>query len=615
MTTTSPVLNPTYRTHTCGELRANNVGETVKLSGWVDRRRDHGGVVFIDLRDTYGKTQIVFDPEREGVSAEMIEEITHTPLESVITVEGEVLARGADLVNEKLDTGAIEVSVTALKVVSKVEKLPYSLHDENTPEELRLQYRFMDLRTDKMQHAVKLRGDVFSNMRERMASHGFREFQTPILTASSPEGARDFLVPSRLHPGKFYALPQAPQQFKQLLMVSGFDRYFQIAPCFRDEDARADRSPTEFYQLDLEMSFVEQDDVFNLVEDVVGGMFKQFANHDGTPRTVDKAPWVRIPFADAMLKYGTDKPDLRIPLEIMDVSDVWAASDFGVFKGIVADGGHVRALPAPKCGEKPRSWFDTIAKYAQNELGAPAAPGHIIWSAEGEFKGPLVKFLKPEQIEKMFKDADLTKGDGLFFVAAKGDFLYKLAGPLRVKLGEELGCKEIRTFRFCWITDFPLYEKDESTGKIDFSHNPFSMPHGGREALENKDPLDITGQQYDAVCNGYEILSGAIRNADPETMVKAFEIAGYTREQVETEFKGMISAFKHGAPPHGGCALGMERLVMLLTENHNIRAVTAFPMTQQGIDLMMGAPSEVSPAQLKDLCLMHVNLPQKDKVA
>lgn len=596
-------INPRYRTLKCGEPKLEHVGQAAKLSGWIFRRRDHGGVVFIDLRDTTGITQVVFKPDTLG--ADVIDAITHTGVESVICVEGKIIARGEGLVNPNLPTGAIEMEVAKFTVLGRADPLPYSILDDSAPEELRLTYRFLDLRREDVSNTIKLRGDVIRSVRERMWAKGFREFQTPILTASSPEGARDFLVPSRLHPGKYYALPQAPQQFKQLLMVSGFDKYFQVAPCFRDEDARADRCPTDFYQLDLEMSFVEQDDIFNLVEDVIGGIFEEFKDWNGNDRNpngrhVVAPQWVRIPYNEALLKYSSDKPDLRCPLEISDVSDVWAESEFGVFKGIIAAKGNIRMIGVPGATTQPRSWFDQIGKWAQDELGAPAAPGYITWKEDG-FGGPLTKFLKPEQIEAMFLRAKIGQGGVIFFVAGKEPQIHKILNPLRVRLGKDCNLNEANVFKFAWIVDFPMFEKDETSGKIDFSHNPFSMPQGGLEALNTMDPLDIYATQYDLVCNGYELISGGIRNHQPEAMLKAFEIAGYGEETVKDKFRGMWKAFHLGAPPHGGCAAGLERVVMLLAESNMVREVVAFPMTQRGEDLLMGAPAVVEERQLKEL--------------
>ncbi len=600
-----------YRTHTCGQLTRDHVGTEVKLSGWIYRRRDHGGVVFIDLRDHFGVTQIVFHPDNAG--AEMIERVTHMSLESVIQIDGKAIARDDSQVNPKMATGEIEVDVAAMTVLNEAKDMPYNISDDSIPEEMRLKYRFLDLRTERVHSTMKLRNDVMRHVRETMWAKGFDEFQTPILTASSPEGARDFLVASRLHPGKFYALPQAPQQFKQLLMCSGFDKYFQIAPCFRDEDARADRSPTEFYQLDMELSFTDEEEVFAINEEVVGGIFSKFANWGGEQeRSVDGTPWRRIPFDEAMLKYASDKPDLRVPLEIRDVSDVFANSDFGVFKNMVAAGGAVRAIPAPGATEKPRSWFDGIGSWAQKELGAPAAPGYISWTVEGDFKGPLAKFLSQEQLEDIFKRCELKRGDVVFFVASKDNSLFKIAAPLRVRIGQDLGLAEENSFKFCWITDFPMFEENEDLPNgIDFSHNPFSAPVGGLDALQNQDPLTIKARQYDLVCNGYELLSGAIRNAEPKVLSTAFEMVGYDRAQIEEDFKGMLTAFKLGAPPHGGSALGLERVIMLLADTNIIRDVVIFPMTQRGEDLMMGAPNTANKQQLRELYLTHKNLPEE----
>lgn len=601
---TAGALHP-WRSHMCGQLRASDVGKSAKLSGWMFRRRDHGGVVFIDLRDTTGVTQVVFKPEVLDSAA--IEKITHTGLESVIQVTGKVLARGEGLTNPKMATGEIELVVESFEILGKADPLPYAITDDSTPEEMRLTYRFLDLRRDDVQSTIRLRNAVVRNIRERMWGLGFQEFHTPILTASSPEGARDFLVPSRLHPGKFYALPQAPQQFKQLLMVSGFDRYFQIAPCFRDEDARADRCPTDFYQLDLEMSFIRQEDVFAVAESVLGGLFEDFKDWNGNSRndagrSVVKAPWKKIPYDTAMLKYACDKPDLRCPLEISDVSDIWAASEFEVFKKLIADKGVVRMIGVPGAAAQPRSWFDQVGGWAQKELGSPAAPGYITLK-DGEYKGPLTKFLSAEQVKALFDRAGVGEGASVFFVAGKLPGVYKILNPLRVRLGADCGLNEKNIFKFCWIVDFPMFEKDEDTGKIDFSHNPFSMPQGGLEALKTMDPLDIKAFQYDLVCNGYELISGGIRNHLPEAMLKAFEIAGYDAQVVKDKFRGMWKAFHLGTPPHGGCAAGLERVVMLLAESNMVREVVAFPMTQKGEDLLMGAPTEANPRQLKELSI------------
>ncbi|MFZ2586807.1 MAG: aspartate--tRNA ligase [Alphaproteobacteria bacterium] len=598
--------NP-YRTHLCGEMRQTHVGQTVKLAGWMFRRRDHGGVVFIDVRDNSGIVQVVLKPETVGAAA--IEAITHTGLESVVSFEGKIIARGEDLANPNMPTGEIELEVTTHTVLGRADPLPYALTDDSVPEELRLTYRFLDLRRDDVHNTIHLRSDVVASIRKSMWALGFREFQTPILTASSPEGARDFLVPSRLHPGKFYALPQAPQQFKQLLMMSGFDKYFQIAPCFRDEDARADRCPTDFYQLDLEMSFPTQDAIFDVAEHVVGGVFDEFKNWNGNGRkhtdmALTPAPWVRIPYDESMAKYACDKPDLRCPLVIQDCSAIWAESEFQVFKSMVAKGDVVRMIGVPGAASQPRSWFDAVGKWAQDELGSPAAPGYISLK-DGEFKGPLTKFLKPEQVKAIFDQAGQTENGVVFFVAGKYATTHKILNPLRVRLGKDCGLNETGIYKFCWIVDFPMYERDDATGKIDFSHNPFSMPQGGLEALNTQDPLTIKAFQYDLVCNGYELISGGIRNHLPEAMIRAFEIAGLPPEMVKDKFQGMWKAFHYGAPPHGGCAAGLERMVMLLAESTMVRDVVIFPMTQRGEDLLMGAPTVVDDRQLKEL---HIKL-------
>ena len=588
-------MSHSYRTHHCAQLSAQEINQEVRLSGWIYRRRDHGGVVFIDLRDHYGVTQVVFHPE-----SALIDKVSHLSLESVIQVTGKVIAREEAQINSKLPTGEIEVEVTAVEVLSEVESLPWAIADESIPEELRLKHRYMDLRREKLHANINLRSDVIASIRKRMWALGFREYQTPILTASSPEGARDFLVPSRLHPGQFYALPQAPQQFKQLLMMSGFDKYFQVAPCFRDEDPRADRSPGEFYQLDIEMSFVEQDDVFAVTENVIGGLFQEFSGERKVVTGTDSQAFVRIPFDDALLKYGTDKPDLRNPIEIADVSDIFAASEFKAFKGVVEKGGVVRAIPAPKAATQPRSWFDKLVGWATKELGAGGL-GYITKTDEGEYKGPIAKFLSEEQIDDIFAKSDAGKGDVVFFMACEKHHIMKLVGPVRTRLGEDLDLIEKGVFKFCWIVDFPMFEYDEENKKMEFSHNPFSMPQGGLEALESQNPLDIKAFQYDVVCNGFELSSGAIRNHRPDVMYKAFEIAGYTRSEVDVNFGGMISAFKYGAPPHGGIAPGIDRMVMLLADVPNIREIIAFPMNQRAQDLMMGAPANVSPEQLREL--------------
>jgi aspartyl-tRNA synthetase len=592
-----------YRSHTCGELRRTHVGATVRLSGWVHRKRDHGNLLFIDLRDHYGITQCVVD-----TSSPIFAAMESARPESVVTVTGNVVARSAETANARLATGEVELQVRAFVLQSTAEMLPFQVAQEGDyPEEMRLKYRFLDLRTERLHANIVLRSKVIASIRRRMIDQGFMEFQTPILTSSSPEGARDFLVPSRMHPGKFYALPQAPQQFKQLLMVSGFDRYFQIAPCFRDEDARADRSPGEFYQLDFEMSFVTQDDVFAAIEPVLAGVFDEFA---GT-RSVTPPPFPRIAYDEAMLKYGVDKPDLRNPLVIADVGEVFDGSGFAVFAKIVAAGGVVRAIPAPATAGKPRSFFDKMNAWAQ-EQGAPGM-GYIVFE-EGAAKGPIAKFLDADRLARLKELAKVGDGDAVFFAAdRKAGAAAKLAGAARKRLGEDLDLVEKNAFRFCWIVDFPMYELNEDTGKIEFSHNPFSMPQGGLEALETRDPLTIKAFQYDIVCNGVELSSGAIRNHLPEIMYKAFAIAGYGREEVESRFGGMLNAFKFGAPPHGGSAPGIDRIVMLLADEPNIREIVAFPMNQQAVDLLMQAPNGVDSARLKEL---HIRLdlpPEKRK--
>jgi aspartyl-tRNA synthetase len=589
-----------YRTHNCAALRESDVGQTVRLSGWVHRKRDHGGVLFVDLRDHYGLTQIVADVDSPALSV-----LEGLRLESVVTIDGSVKARTPETVNQNLPTGAIEVYAREIAVQSRADELPMPVAGEQEyPEDIRLKYRFLDLRRETMHRNVMLRSQVIASLRRRMNDQGFNEFQTPILSASSPEGARDYLVPSRLHPGTFYALPQAPQMFKQLLMVAGFDRYFQIAPCFRDEDLRADRAP-EFYQLDFEMSFVTQDDVFAAIEPVLQGVFAEFS----AGRTVDDAPFVRIPYAESLLKYGTDKPDLRNPLLISDVSQHFEQSGFGLFEKIVGSGGVVRTIPAPNTHEKSRKFFDDMNEWARKE--GFAGLGYVT-RKQGEFGGPIAKNHGPENMQKIYDELGLGENDGLFFAAGKEKDAAKLAGAARTRVGEELGLIEQGVFRFCWIVDFPMFEYDEDLKKVDFSHNPFSMPQGEMEALETKDPLEILAWQYDIVCNGYELSSGAIRNHRPEIMYKAFEIAGYSQEEVDANFSGMIEAFKLGAPPHGGSAPGIDRIVMLLADEPNIREVIAFPMNQRAQDLMMGAPSAVSPRQLREL---HIRLVEPPKAS
>ncbi len=591
-----------YRSHTCSQLTKADVGEEVRLSGWIHRKRDHGGLLFVDLRDHYGITQIVAE-EGEGDFAVL----DGLRVESVVTVTGKVVARSDETVNAELPTGAIEVRAATVDVQSAAAELPMPVFgDAEYPEEIRLKYRYLDLRRDKMHRNILLRSNVISSIRKRMVDQGFQELQTPILTASSPEGARDYLVPSRIHPGKFYALPQAPQMFKQLLMVAGFDRYFQIAPCFRDEDARADRSPGEFYQLDLEMSFVTQDDVFAALEPVLHGVFEEFA--DG--KSVTPAPFPRIPYREAMLKYGSDKPDLRNPIEISDVGDHFVGSGFGLFAKMVEAGHVVRAIPAPGAGAKSRKFFDEMNDWARAE--GYAGLGYIKIT-DGVPGGPIAKNHGEEATAKLIEALGLGDDDGVFFAAGKADEAAKLAGAARTRIGQSLELIDEGRFDFCWIVDFPMFEQDDETGKIVFSHNPFSMPQGELEALETKDPLDILAWQYDIVCNGVELSSGAIRNHRPEIMYKAFEIAGYSQEDVDRDFAGMIGAFKYGAPPHGGSAPGIDRIVMLLADEPNIREVVLFPMNQRAEDLMMNAPSPVSERQLKELHL-KLDLP-KAKVA
>ena len=586
-----------YRTHTCNQIRKSHTGETVKLSGWVHRKRDHGQLLFIDLRDHYGITQLVANSED---NKELFDSLSMVRFESVVTVTGKVLARVNETVNKDLATGEIEVAVESFILESAAEVLPLQVNsDAEFPEETRLTYRFLDLRREKLHNNILLRSKVISSLRRRMTEQGFNEFQTPILTASSPEGARDYLVPSRVHPGKFYALPQAPQMFKQLLMVAGFDRYFQVAPCFRDEDARADRSPGEFYQLDIEMSFVTQEDVFVAIEPVLHGLFTEFSSKAATPY-----PFPRIAYKDAMLQYGCDKPDLRNPLKISDASSVFAGSGFGIFNKIIENKGVIRAIPAPKTAEQPRSFFDKMIAYAQS-LGA-AGLAYITFTADGTPKSPIAKFLTPEKLEELKKTAGLKNGDSVFFSSGEELPAAKLAGHIRTKIGEELGLIEKDCYKFCWVVDFPYYEWDEEENKIIFSHNPFSMPQGGMQALldagnDREKLLNIHAYQYDIVCNGIELSSGAIRNHRPDMMYKAFEIAGYNQETVDTRFGAMIKAFKFGAPPHGGLAPGIDRMVMLLADEPNIREVITFPMNQKAEDLMMQAPAFVEEKQLREL--------------
>jgi aspartyl-tRNA synthetase len=585
-----------YRTHTCAELRAADVGSTVRLSGWIHRKRDHGGVLFVDLRDHYGLTQLVC---RAGTEALAV--LDSLRVESVVTVTGQVVGREGGAVNAKLATGDIEVVVDTVEVQSAAAEVPMPVAGEQDyPEDIRLRYRYLDLRRERLHANIMLRSKVIASIRNRMIGQGFTEFQTPILTASSPEGARDYLVPSRVHPGKFYALPQAPQMFKQLLMVAGFDRYFQIAPCFRDEDARADRSPGEFYQLDFEMSFVTQDDVFGAIEPVLAGLFEEFADGKSVTAAGD---FPRIPYREAMLKYGSDKPDLRNPLIVHDVGAHFVGSGFGLFAGLVEKGRVVRAVAAPNTAEKSRKFFDEMNDWARAE--GFAGLGYATRKS-GEWGGPIAKNHGSEGMDRIAADMGLGPDDGIFFAAGKESDAAKLAGAARTRVAEQLDLVEKDAFRFCWIVDFPMFEYNDEQKKIDFSHNPFSMPQGEIEALETKDPLDILAWQYDIVCNGVELSSGAIRNHRPDIMYKAFEIAGYSREEVDTSFPGMIGAFKYGAPPHGGSAPGIDRIVMLLADEPNIREVIVFPMNQKAEDLLMNAPAEVMPQQLKELSIRIV---------
>jgi aspartyl-tRNA synthetase len=589
-----------YRSHTCGALGAGDVGQTVRLSGWVHRKRDHGGVLFVDLRDHYGMTQIVADSDSPALA--ILESLR---VESVVTINGEVKARNAATINPNLPTGEIEIYARGAEVLSRAEELPMPVAGEQEyPEDIRLRYRFLDLRRETLHANIVTRTKVISDMRRRMEGAGFTEYSTPILTASSPEGARDFLVPSRIHTGKFYALPQAPQQYKQLLMVAGFDRYFQIAPCFRDEDPRADRLPGEFYQLDLEMSFVTQEEIWETMEPVMGGVFEAFAK--GKPVT-PSGSFPRIPHAKAMLDYGSDKPDLRNPLIIRDVTEEFRVSGFGLFEKIVGGGGCVRAIPAPGTAEKSRKFFDEMNDWARAE--GHAGLGYVTRKG-GEFGGPIAKNHGPEKMAALYDALGLGPDDGLFFAAGKEEQAAKLAGAARTRVGEQLDLIDKDRFELCWIIDFPFYEWDEDSKSVDFAHNPFSMPQGGMDALENQDPLTIKAYQYDLVCNGYEIASGSIRNQHPDLMVKAFELVGLSKADVEERFGGLYRAFQYGAPPHGGMAAGVDRVVMLVCGATNLREISLFPMNQRAEDLLMGAPSVADLKQLRELNLRVVE-PQK----
>ena len=588
-----------YRTHNCNQLRLEDAGSKVSLAGWINRKRDHGNVLFVDLRDHYGVTQCVI----EKTNTQLLNLVDSLRVETVIKIDGTVIKREPDTINKSLNTGTIEIAVDNVEVLSEAKELPMPVFGENDyPEEIRLKYRFLDIRREELHKNIVLRSSIISHIRKLMSDAGFLEMQTPILTASSPEGARDYLVPSRIHPGKFYALPQAPQQFKQLIMAGGFDKYFQIAPCFRDEDARADRSPGEFYQLDMEMAFVEQDDVFNAIEPILHSVFTAFSDFN-----VTETPFPRITYADAMSRYGTDKPDLRNPINISNLTKEFNDDkvEFSAFKKIIEEGGEVIGIPAPDSSQKPRSFFDNLNNWARKEMNA-AGLGYIVFdkSSSGvEGKGPIAKFIPSEIQEMILNKAGLKAGDSIFFACAKGKEVYDIAAAARDKIAIDLDLIEKGVFKFCWIVDFPMYEKDKETGKIDFSHNPFSMPQGGLEALNNSDPLNVLGYQYDIVCNGVELSSGAIRNHVPEIMYKAFEIAGYNKDQVHEKFGGMINAFTYGVPPHGGIAPGIDRIVMLLAQEKNIREVILFPMNQQAQDLMMLAPAEVDKTTLDELNL------------
>ena len=589
-----------YRSHHLNELREKNVNETVKLSGWVHRIRDHGQLLFIDLRDHFGMTQCVISQDTPG-----FKEAEALSLESVITVTGKVVARTSETINKDLPTGGIECHIETLVIESPAKQLPLQVNQSTEfPEETRLTYRFLDLRRKKMHDNIILRSEVIDELRRQMIAQGFQDIQTPILTASSPEGARDYLVPSRHHPGKFYCLPQAPQQFKQYLMVSGFDKYFQIAPCFRDEDARADRSPGEFYQLDFEMAFATQEDVFAAIEPVLHDVFKKF----GKGKSVTPMPFPHIPFHQAMLEYGSDKPDLRNPIKIVDVSDLFETSEFSLFANAITNHSVVRAIPAPGAGTQSRKFFDDMNQWARNE--GMAGLGYIAWD-EGQAKGPIAKKLSESELQSIIETANLGPKDAIFFVCDKQESAAQYAGKVRTKLGDDLNLINPNEFSFCWVVDFPMFEKDETTGETIFGHNPFSMPQGGLEALQSEDPLNIKAYQYDIVCNGIELSSGAIRNHRPDIMQEAFKIAGYSEDDVKSHFGGMLEAFQFGAPPHGGCAPGVDRIVMLLADEPNIREVIAFPLNQKAEDLLMQAPSTIPESHLNELHL-ELNIPEEE---
>ncbi len=592
-----------YRSHACGSLAETPAGTRVRIAGWIHRKRDLGGILFLVLRDHSGLVQVVVDPDSPFKAL-----ADETRVESVVMVEGEVVARAEREVNREMATGTVEVRAASFDVLSAAEVLPFTVADEtNAGEAERLRYRFLDLRRDRLQKNLILRSKVVASIRRRMTGMDFLEFQTPILTSSSPEGARDFLVPSRLHPGKFYALPQAPQQFKQLLMVSGFPRYFQIAPCFRDEDARADRSPGEFYQMDMEMAFVEQDDVFHVIETLLEGLFAEFSTWKRTP-----PPYPRIAYRDALLRYGSDKPDLRFGLEIQELTEVFRGSGFKAFAGAVAEGGVVRAIPVPGAADRSRKFFDSMDAFVKAQGGKGAA--WVAFQADGTLKGSIAKFLEPGVVEHLRGLPGSGPGSAIFFLAGPAKDVTTQAGRLRLALADELDLREKDVFRFCWVVDFPMYEWDAENQKVEFSHNPFSMPQGGMESLVSMDPLEILAHQYDVVCNGVELSSGAIRNHRPEVMYKAFEIAGHPPQTVDEKFGGMIRAFKFGAPPHGGIAPGIDRIVMLLADAPNLREVILFPMNQNAEDLLMGAPSSVTEKQLKELSI-RIEIPEGRSMA